>query len=226
MLVFDNVSVDLAGAPVLRNVSVELKAATTVALVGRNGAGKTTLLRTTMGFLKPKTGRILFDDDELHLLPAHWRAEQGIGYAPEDRVIFPTLTVEQNLRLPCEAHGLSDAAINDRLAGILEMVPQLREMLPRSGAALSGGQGKMVALGRALMAGTRLVLLDEPFQGLAPVLAMQYAEALSRLRTLRPDLCVLITESNASLLKHVPTIKLTLERGTLSVGGDAEQLTH
>jgi branched-chain amino acid transport system ATP-binding protein len=216
MLVFDNLSVDLAGAPILRNVTAELKAGTTVAVVGRNGAGKTTLLRATMGFLKPKSGRILFDDDELHHLPAHWRAEQGIGYAPEDRVIFPTLTVEENLRLPCEAHGLKDRDIDDRLQSVLEVVPQLREMLPRSGAALSGGQGKMVALGRALMAGTRLVLLDEPFQGLAPVLAMQYAEALSRLRTLRPDLCVVITESNASLLKHVPTTRLTLERGALT----------
>jgi branched-chain amino acid transport system ATP-binding protein len=226
MLVFDNVSVDLAGAPVLRNITVELKAATTVAVVGRNGAGKTTLLRTTMGFLKPKSGRILFDDDELHTLPAHWRAEQGIGYAPEDRVIFPTLTVEQNLRLPCEAHGLKDAAIDDRLKDVLNVVPQLRDMLPRSGAALSGGQGKMVALGRALMAGTRLVLLDEPFQGLAPVLAMQYAEALSRLRNLRPDLCVVITESNASLLKHVPTTRLTLERGALSVGQETAGAVH
>ena len=221
MLTFDNVSVDLAGAPVLRNVSVELKAATTVALVGRNGAGKTTLLRTTMGFLKPKAGRILFDNDELQQMPPHFRAEQGIGYAPEDRVIFPTLTVEENLRLPCEAHGLKDSAIDDRMKSVLEVVPQLREMLPRSGAALSGGQGKMVALGRALMAGTRLVLLDEPFQGLAPVLAIQYAEALSRLRVMRPDLCVVITESNASLLSHVPTIRLTLERGALTVGDPA-----
>ena len=221
MLTFDNVSVDLAGAPVLRNVTVELKAATTVAVVGRNGAGKTTLLRTTMGFLKPKAGRILFDNDELQQMPPHFRAEQGIGYAPEDRVIFPTLTVEENLRLPCEAHGLKDSAIDDRMKSVLEVVPQLREMLPRSGAALSGGQGKMVALGRALMAGTRLVLLDEPFQGLAPVLAIQYAEALSRLRVMRPDLCVVITESNASLLSHVPTIRLTLERGALTVGDPA-----
>ncbi|HVK32889.1 MAG TPA: ATP-binding cassette domain-containing protein [Burkholderiaceae bacterium] len=221
MLVFDNVSVDLAGAPVLRNISVTLKAGNTIAVVGRNGAGKTTLLRTTMGFLKPKSGRILFDTDELNRLPAHWRAEQGIGYAPEDRAIFPTLTVEQNLRLPCEAHGLKDAAIDERIREVLEVVPQLKEMLPRSGAALSGGQGKMVALGRALMAGTRLVLLDEPFQGLAPVLAMQYAEALSRLRSLRPELCVVITESNASLLKHVPTTRLTLERGALTVGEEA-----
>jgi ABC-type branched-subunit amino acid transport system ATPase component len=162
-----------------------------------------------------KSGRILFDDDELHHLPAHWRAEQGIGYAPEDRVIFPTLTVAENMRLPCEAHGLPDRDIDDRIGIVLEVVPQLKDMMKRSGAALSGGQGKMVALGRALMAGTRLVLVDEPFQGLAPVLAVQYAEALGRLRQVRPDLCVIITESNASLLKDIPDQTITLERGEL-----------
>ena len=215
MLIFDNVNVDLAGTQVLRGISTELYAGTTVAVVGRNGAGKTTLLRTTMGLTKLKSGRVLFDEDELHHLPAHWRARQGIGYAPEDRVIFPTLTVEENLRLPCEAHRLSNSDINDRLATVVEVVPQLRDMLKRSGAALSGGQGKMVALGRALMVGTRLVLLDEPFQGLAPVLATQYGEALVRLRQVRPELCVVITESNASLLKDIQDQTLTLERGAL-----------
>jgi ABC-type branched-subunit amino acid transport system ATPase component len=216
MLVLENVSVDLARAPVLRNITTELKAGSLVAIVGRNGAGKTTLLRTIMGLVKMKSGRILFDDDELHHLPPHWRAEQGIGYAPEDRVIFPTLTVEENMRLPCEAHGLPETDIKDRLDGVLEAAPQLRDMLKRSGAALSGGQGKMVALGRALMAGTRLVLLDEPFQGLAPVLAVQYGEALGRLRTIRPEICVAVTESNASLLGNIPDLTWTIERGVLS----------
>lgn len=216
MLVLDNVSVDLARAPVLRNITTELNAGSLVAIVGRNGAGKTTLLRTIMGLVKMKSGRILFDNDELHHLPPHWRAEQGIGYAPEDRVIFPTLTVEENMRLPCEAHGLPETDIKDRLDGVLETVPQLRDMLKRSGATLSGGQGKMVALGRALMAGTRLVLLDEPFQGLAPVLAVQYGEALGRLRTIRPEICVAVTESNASLLGDIPDLTWTIERGVLS----------
>jgi ABC-type branched-subunit amino acid transport system ATPase component len=221
MLVLENVSVDLARAPVLRNITTELEAGSLVAIVGRNGAGKTTLLRTIMGLVKMKSGRILFDDDELHHLPPHWRAEQGIGYAPEDRVIFPTLTVEENMRLPCEAHGLPEIDIKDRLDGVLEAVPQLRDMLQRSGAALSGGQGKMVALGRALMAGTRLVLLDEPFQGLAPVLAVQYGEALGRLRTIRPEICVAVTESNASLLGNIPDLTWTIERGVLSTQAHA-----
>jgi len=225
MLVLENVNVDLARTPVLRNVSVQLQAGSVVAVVGRNGAGKTTLLRTVMGLVKLKSGRVLFDDDELHNLPAHWRAEQGIGYAPEDRVIFPTLTVSENMRLPCEAHGLLDKDIDDRIAVVLDVVPQLRDMLKRSGAALSGGQGKMVALGRALMAGTRMVLVDEPFQGLAPVLAVQYAEALGRLRQVRPDLCVIITESNASLLKDIPDQTITLERGELRSEARASQLS-
>jgi ABC-type branched-subunit amino acid transport system ATPase component len=217
MLVLENVTVEMSGTSVLRNVTGEVPRGQIVAVVGRNGGGKTTLLRTVMGLEKLKSGRILFDEDELHHLPPHWRAEQGIGYAPEDRVIFPTLTVEENMRLPCEAHGLSDQDINDRLAGVLEVVPELKVMLKRSGAALSGGQGKMVALGRALMAGTRLVLLDEPFQGLAPVLAAQYGEALGRLRKARPDLSVIVTESNASLLKDLPDQVFTMERGALTV---------
>jgi urea transport system ATP-binding protein len=216
MLTLQGVSVDLAGTPVLRNVNAELRAGSVVAVVGRNGAGKTTLLRAVMGLVKLKSGRVLFDEDELDQLPPHYRAEQGIGYAPEDRVIFPTLSVEENMRLPCEAHGLPNAEIASRMKDVLAVVPQLADMLQRSGAALSGGQGKMVALGRALMAGTRLVLLDEPFQGLAPVLAVQYGEALGRLRNVRPDLCVIVTESNASLLKDIPDQLWTMERGELS----------
>lgn len=221
MLSLQKVCVDLAGMPVLRDVSAQLRPGSVVAVVGRNGAGKTTLLRALMGLVKLKSGRILFDSDELDKLPAYFRAERGIGYAPEDRAIFPTLSVEENMRLPCEAHGLSNADIDTRLESVVAVVPQLRDMLKRSGAALSGGQGKMVALGRALMAGTRLVLLDEPFQGLAPVLANQYGEALGRLRQVRPDLCVVVTESNASLLRDIPDTVWTMERGALSVSGDA-----
>lgn len=215
MLTLDNVTVDLAGTCVLRSVSATAHVASTVAVVGRNGAGKTTLLRTIMGLAKARQGCILFDQEDLLQRPAHHRAELGIGYAPEDRVIFPTLSVEENLRLPCDVHSMDKAQVDERLESVLTVVPQLKEMLGRSGAALSGGQGKMVALGRALMIGTRLVLLDEPFQGLAPALARQYGEALVRLRLARPDLCVVVTESNASLLGDIPNQTLTLERGAL-----------
>ena len=109
---------------------------------------------------------------------------------------------------------MSKQVLQERLEYVLEVVPQLKNMLTRSGAALSGGQGKMVALGRALMVGTTLVLLDEPFQGLAPALALQYSQALGRLRSSRPELSVLITESNSSLLTEIPNQILTIERGS------------
>ncbi len=225
MLTLESVSATIANVQVLRGISAQLARGSTVAVVGRNGAGKTTLLRLVMGFMPKHTGRVLFDGQDLAAVPARERAKLGIGYAPEDRVLFPSFSVEGNLRFPCEVIGMARRAVDERLAEMLTIVPELQPMLPRSGAALSGGQGKMVALGRAIMAGTRLVLLDEPFQGLAPVLATQYGTSLQRLLKARPDLCVVITESNRSLLKDIPTETLVLERGELQ-RSDAAALSH
>jgi len=138
--------------------------------------------------------------------------------------MFPTFSVEENLRLPYEVLTLPRSEIDRQLEKVLLVVRQLKEMLPRSGSALSGGQGKTAALGRALMAGTHLVLLDEPFQGLAPVLANQYAESLRRLRDMDPLLCVVVTESNRSLLRDLPDRTLTLERGELMPASDTTPL--
>ena len=218
MLRIDHVSARIAGNTVLRGISTEFRAGQLLAVVGRNGAGKTTLLRSIMGLVPLAEGSIAMDDQDLARVPAHQRTRLGVGYAPEDRVMYPTFSVEENLRLPCEVLDLAPAEIDRRLARVLEVVPQLREMLPRSGSALSGGQGKMAALGRALMVGTRLVLLDEPFQGLAPVLANQYAESLRKLHQIAPELCIVVTESNRSLLRDLPDATLTLERGELMVG--------
>ncbi len=127
------------------------------------------------------------------------------------------MTVEENLHLPCEVQGLSRDEIQTRVAAVLKVVPQLEPMLKRSGSALSGGQGKMVALARAVMVGTRLLMLDEPFQGLAPKLARDYTEALARLKELQPELCVVITESNVKLLGDIPDQIWTIERGSISL---------
>jgi branched-chain amino acid transport system ATP-binding protein len=225
MLKIEKVSASIAGITVLRGITTEFRAGELLAVVGRNGAGKTTLLRAIMGLLPVSAGTISLAGEVLTKLPGHRRSGLGIGYAPEDRVMFPTLTVEENLRLPCDVLGLGAAEIERRLARVLEVVPQLKEMLPRSGAALSGGQGKMAALGRALMVGTRLVLLDEPFQGLAPVLAVQYAESLRKLHQVAPELCIVVTESNRSLLRDLPDATLTLERGEL-MADDAHTAAH
>lgn len=226
MLTLEDVSTTIAGIPVLRGISCQLPRGGVIAVVGRNGAGKTTLLRLIMGFREGHGGRVLLDGQDLATVPARSRARLGIGYAPEDRVMFPSFTVEENLRFPCEVTGMKRAAVDERLAETLTIVPELKPMLARSGAALSGGQGKMAALGRAVMAGERLVLLDEPFQGLAPVLAQQYAASLQRMHEVRPELCVVITESNRSLLRDIPTETLVLERGALQRGEAAAAAIH
>ena len=226
MLTLENVSTTIAGISVLRGISCQLNRGGIIAVVGRNGAGKTTLLRLIMGFREGHSGRVLLDGDDLAHVPARLRASLGIGYAPEDRVMFPSFTVEENLRFPCEVTGMKRAAVDERLAETLTIVPELKPMLARSGAALSGGQGKMAALGRAVMAGVRLVLLDEPFQGLAPVLAQQYSASLQRMHEVRPELCVVITESNRSLLRDIPTETLVLERGELQRGDAAAAAIH
>ncbi len=215
MLKIEKVSASIAGITVLRGITTDFRAGELLAVVGRNGPGKTTLLRAILGLLPVAAGSIVLEGTELTKLPGYRRSGLGIGYAPEDRVMFPTLSVEENLRLPCDVLGLRGAEVDRRLERVLDVVPQLKEMLPRSGAALSGGQGKMAALGRALMVGTRLVLLDEPFQGLAPVLAVQYAESLRKLHKVAPELCIVVTESNRSLLRDLPDATLTLERGEL-----------
>lgn len=213
MLTLTNTTIRLAGITVLRKVAAAFGPGQLIAVIGRNGAGKTTLLRAIMGLISLEEGRIEFYGQDLAGVDAHRRTSLGIGYAPEDRVMFPTFSVEENLRLPCQILGVSKKETDRRLQQTVEVVPQLEQLIPRSGSALSGGQGKMVALARALMVGTRLVLLDEPFQGLAPVLANQYAEALRKLRDLNPELCVVVTESNRSLLSDLPDTNLFIERG-------------
>lgn len=215
-LAIESLSVYLAGHSVLRDVNVMLEAGQTIAVVGRNGAGKTTLLRSIMGLTHLRAGRLMLDGIDIARQPAHERAALGFGYAPEDRVILPTLTVVENVTLPCDVLRVPRHEIDRRMDAVLAVVPQLEPLLSRSGAALSGGQGKIVALARALMVGTRFVLLDEPFQGLAPALARQYGDSLKALRSTHPELCVVVTESNAALLDDVQSATLHIERGTVS----------
>jgi branched-chain amino acid transport system ATP-binding protein len=214
MLSLENVDVSIAGVHVLRKVSFRLAPGSTTALIGHNGAGKTTTVRTIMGFTEA-TGSVTFGGEEISKLAPHLRPGLGIGYAPEDRRLFSAFTVEENLLLPGRVAGLGPEETKRRLERAYGVMPELKELAARPAGSVSGGQGKMVALGRALMLGTRLVLLDEPFQGLAPVLAQRYAEALRRLRAEDKDIALLITESNPKLLQAFADVALTIERGEL-----------
>jgi branched-chain amino acid transport system ATP-binding protein len=216
MLTLDHVRVAFHDHLVLRDVNLQVPAAKTVVLIGRNGAGKTTTLRTIMGLLPLQEGSISIEGADLADVPAHHRARLGIGYAPEDRRLIPEFSVQDNLLLPALALRLSRSECKRRLDEVFALLPELAEIGQRSGGVLSGGQGKMVALGRALMVGTRYVLLDEPFQGLAPALALTYANTLVRLRQSRPDLGLLITESTPRLLDKITDSSAVIERGEIS----------
>jgi branched-chain amino acid transport system ATP-binding protein len=221
MLALDRIVVSIQGAAILRGVSFCIENGQTVALVGRNGAGKTTVLRTIMGLTNRASGSVRFGGADITEMRAHERPGLGIGYAPEDRRLFSAFTVEENIRLPAEVARLPAETIAGRLADIYEMIPELKAMAQQPAGQVSGGQGKIVALGRALMLGDKLVLLDEPFQGLAPVLAARYGEVLRRLKSARPDISVLITESNPTLLVPYSDRTLVIERGDLSEPGQA-----
>ncbi len=215
MLSFENVDVSIAGVHVLRKVSFNLPPGATCALIGHNGAGKTTTVRTIMGFTS-STGSVKFGGQEISGMEPHLRPGLGIGYAPEDRRLFSAFTVEENVLLPARVAKLLPAETKRRLDRAYWVMPELKELAVRPAGSVSGGQGKMVALGRALMLGTRLIILDEPFQGLAPVLAQRYAEALRRLRSEDKEISLLITESNPKLLQSFADFVLTIERGELS----------
>ncbi|SEO17352.1 ABC transporter ATP-binding protein [Palleronia pelagia] len=215
MLEFRNADAFIGKVPILRGLTLRIDASETIALIGRNGAGKTTTLRSVMGFTDVR-GQILVDGNDITKVEPSRRPALGIGYAPEDRRLFSGFTVEENVLLPGEVAGLSSADRSARLDKVYQVLPELKEMADRPAGAVSGGQRKMVALGRGLMLGTRLLMLDEPFQGLAPALAHRYADALKRLRDIDRDVTVLVTESNPTLLKSFAERTLVIERGEIT----------
>jgi len=209
MLELRDVHVDIASVQVLRGFSLHLAKGQMVGLVGRNGAGKTSTLRSIMGHLKLRQGQLLFQGQDLALMPAHARAALGIGYMPEDRGLVPELTVEENIVLPLWVSPT--LSLNQRLAWVYEVLPELKEMSTRRALLLSGGQQKLVALARALGVGTRLLLLDEPFEGVAPALSMRLAEVIGQLKS--TDLSVLIAQSDVNHANDLLDTQVVIERG-------------
>ncbi|MFB9269509.1 ABC transporter ATP-binding protein [Bradyrhizobium erythrophlei] len=226
MLSLDKVSVSIEGVRVLRGVSCDIVERKTTVLIGRNGAGKTTTLRAIMGLLPLDGGVIRLDADDLGRSHAHHRARAGIGYAPEDRRLVPELSVEENIRLPALALKLDQSEIARRLDEVYGLLPEVQVMRARPAGGVSGGQGKMVALGRALMVARKVLLLDEPFQGLAPALALDYARTLGELRKRRPELALLITESSPALLDRIADRTLQIERGEILATPTKDEKTH
>jgi branched-chain amino acid transport system ATP-binding protein len=215
MLQVRNLTVAIQRAIVLDDVTLEIPSGAIAGLIGRNGAGKTTLMRSVMGLLAASSGRIDFDGEDLIGVAPNRRAHAGIGYMPEDRRLIPELTVEENVLLPAWATGSAPAA--ERLDWIYARVPEVRQFAGRKALQLSGGQQKLVALARALMCGTRLLLLDEPFEGVAPALARRLVEVIAGLKG--QGLSVLLSESDYTHSVDLLDRLFVIERGVVRQQG-------
>lgn len=211
MLKVEGLDVNIGATQILRGVSIEVPTGTMCGLIGRNGAGKTTLLRAIMGALKARAGALEFDGENLRTSPAHRRAHIGIGFMPEDRRLVPQLTSEENILLPVWSTGAKDSA--KRLEWIYELMPEVAEFRNRGSTELSGGQQKFVAFARALMAGTKLLMLDEPSEGIAPVFAQRMVEIMSNLKAQGES--VLVAESNDKHITDLLDRSFVIERGSI-----------
>ena len=209
MLQVESLQVSIQNVEALRGLSLAVPDGAMVGLVGRNGAGKTTLMRSVMGHLPVRSGRIVFDGQDLGALPPHRRAALGIGYMPEDRGLVPELTVEENILLPVWVSKTLRA--EERLELVYRVLPELAEMKERRALLLSGGQQKLAALARALAVGTRLLLLDEPFEGVAPVLSKRLADVIAGLKG--SAVSVLLAQSDLNHARRLVDHEVVIERG-------------
>ena len=212
-LSLQDVRVSIDKTPILRSVAFQLHQGEMVSLVGHNGAGKTTTLRAIMGLLPLDAGSIAVNQVTISDLPAHSRVGMGIGYMPEDRRLIPHYSVEENILMSSWIG--SNKHNRTRLDEVYTLIPELRAFAPRTALSLSGGQQKLVALGRALLAGEKLLLLDEPFEGVAPALVERISEIMSELSK-SSDRMVLVCDSSVNDGNTFYARHLFIERGEIS----------
>jgi branched-chain amino acid transport system ATP-binding protein len=213
MLKIENLDVDINSIPILRNIELNIETGEIIGLIGRNGAGKTTFLRSIMGLLPARSGKIFFNQKSLHDQEGYHRAHLRIGYLPEDRRLVPDMTSEQNILLPVWATNVENH--EERLAWIYKIIPECETFRDRPANSLSGGQQKLVALARALMVGHRLLLLDEPTEGIAPVLVQRMIEILNNLK--KEGVSIIVAESNDAHIGDVIDRLYVIERGSITV---------
>lgn len=211
MLAVDGLAAAYGRIPVLRGVSLALAPGERLAVVGANGSGKTTLVRTLMGLLPASAGTIRLDGDDITDWPAHRRSRAGIAYVPQGRDLFPALSVRDNLRMGCRSDGEAAAAI-ERVVGLF---PVIGNLLGRAGGALSGGEQQIVATARALCAGPRLLLLDEPSEGIQPSVVADLVRVLAGLQGPEAP-AILLVEQNLTFAAEVAETALVMQRGSIA----------
>lgn len=206
---------------VVQDISFEVRAGEIVTLMGRNGAGKTTTLRTLMGLLARHSGRITFDGQDLQAQPAHARYHAGLAYVPEDRRIVPGLTVRENLQLGVLSSPLR-TKMDELIDEIAEIFPRLKERLPQEATSMSGGEQQMLAIARAMMARPKMILLDEPSEGIMPLLVQEMFELFVRMKA--QGTTILLVEQNVERALSVSDRAYILDQGRIVHEGQAQAL--
>ncbi len=221
MLEVRNISAGYGSFRALFGVSIEVRAGEAVGVIGPNGAGKTTLLRVISKIINPESGQVMMQGQDLRQVAAHRVVEMGIAHVPEHRRLFPRLTVEENLRLGA-FHPEARRRFAERLDFVYELFPRMKERRDQLAGTMSGGEQQMCAIGRALMSGPKLLLMDEPSAGLAPVIVQQVFDLVRRIRA--EGYTVLIVEQNIQQVLQVVDRAYLLEVGTIKQSGKAADL--
>jgi branched-chain amino acid transport system ATP-binding protein len=223
MLKLEQVHTEIGGLRIVQGVSLEIEKGEFVALLGSNGSGKTTLFRTIAGVLKPQSGSIVFDGVDIHRLPVHQIVARGLVLCPQGRQLFPELSVEKNLLLGAYPLRGDKKRIRKNLDRVYDLFPILRERINQQAGTFSGGEQQMLAIGRALMAEPRMLLLDEPSMGLAPLIVKQIGEVIANINH-EMDATVFLSEQNANMALNITERGYVLESGRCEISGPCEQL--
>jgi branched-chain amino acid transport system ATP-binding protein len=222
MLKVEGIDVYYGNIQAIKGVSLEINQGEIVTLIGANGAGKSTLLKTISGLLKPKQGKILYDGKSIGGKAAQTIVKQGISHVPEGRRVFANMSVEENLQLGAFLRKDRDGIKKDQ-EKVYELFPRLQERLKQQAGTLSGGEQQMLAMGRALMARPKLLLMDEPSMGLAPLLVKTIFKIIQEIN--ETGTTILLVEQNANLALSIAHRAYVVETGRIVLSGDAEELT-
>lgn len=224
LLSIKDLNVSYGKIKAIKGISLDVNAGEVVTLVGANGAGKTTLLKTISGILSPVSGEITYDGRKLSDIKPFQRVNEGICQAPEGRGIFPGMTVLENLEMGKFGRPNGKDETEEDLAKVYELFPRLKERINQAGGTLSGGEQQMLAIGRALMSRPRLLLLDEPSMGLAPMFIAQIFEIIKEIK--KQGVTILLVEQNAAKALSVADRAYVLETGTISMQGTGVELLN
>ncbi len=220
ILSIDKLSISIGGSRILREVSLDLCANHVFCLMGRNGVGKTTTLKSVVGLYKPNSGRIVFEGRDISRIPPEERARAGIGYVPQGRGIFPHLTVAENLLIGAVAKRKKT---KDAVERVYSLFPVLKDFLTRKGGMLSGGQQQQLAIGRALLTEPKLLILDEPTEGIQPNIIDEIGEAIKLLR--KASMTILLVEQYLEFCKELADNFAILDRGSVVAQGPVGELS-